>query len=75
MEFDENTIYTGALTELVDLYDDDDLPGSPSNIWPDDKAWFIYTDYDLWATKVSGSADLISRLAADPELETVSLSF
>ena len=34
-EFDDPVIYRGPLGELVELYDDPDLPGSPSNIWPD----------------------------------------
>ena len=49
--------------------------GAPNNIWPDDKAWFTYTDYDLWATKVSGSQDLIARILEDDELEGVILDF
>ena len=74
-EFDEHLVYRGKLKELVEPYDDDGLPGSPSNIWSDQKSWFVYTDWDLWATKVSGSADLINGLTADTELETVLLSF
>jgi hypothetical protein len=74
-EFDERVIYTGAMKELVDLFETGGLIGSPSNFWPDERSWFVYTDWDLWATKVSGTADLINRLVADTELETVSLSF
>jgi hypothetical protein len=33
--------------------------------------WFGYTDWDAWATKVSGSAALIADLIADDELETI----
>ena len=51
------------------------MPGSPSNFWPEDQSWFVYTDWDRSSTKVSGNADLINRLATDPELETVSLPF
>lgn len=68
-------IFEGATRELATLYDNSNVIGSPSNIWPDGREWFVYTDYDLWATKVSGNADLIDRLVADTELETVSLSF
>jgi hypothetical protein len=74
-EFEEHVVYVGELGELVALYDDEDLPGSPSNIWPGDRSWFVYTDWDLWATKVSGSAELAGRLIADTELEAVSLPF
>jgi hypothetical protein len=74
-DYDHDTLYTAELRELIELYDDEDLPGSPSNIWPDDRSWLVYTDADLWATKVSGSAELIARLRADPELEVVTLPF
>ncbi|MFX4270757.1 hypothetical protein ACQBAR_09085 [Propionibacteriaceae bacterium Y1685] len=43
---------------------------SPSNIWPVDRSWFVLTDWDLMGTKISGSAELISRLEAEPGLET-----
>lgn len=50
----------------------EDLPGfSPSNMWPGDRSWFVYTDYDLCGTKVSGSAALIAALRAEPDLETL----
>lgn len=74
-EFDEPVLYRGGLGELSGLYDDEELPGSPSNIWPDNKSWFVYTDWDLWGTKISGSPELINRLTADLKLETVKLSF
>ncbi|MDQ3858873.1 MAG: hypothetical protein M3327_10585 [Actinomycetota bacterium] len=74
-EFDEHVIYTGKLKQLVELYENEELPGSPSNFWPDDMSWFVYTDWDLWATKVSGSRALVDGLTADSDLETVSLKF
>jgi len=46
---------------------------SPTNIWPDGRAWFVYTDYDLCSTQVSGSSALVADLANDPGLETVRL--
>lgn len=46
-------------------------PFTASNIWPDDRAWFVHTDYDLLATKVSGTANLINAIRSDPRLETL----
>jgi hypothetical protein len=42
--------------------------------WPPDSSWFIYTDWDLMATRISGSQTLSSRLnrdglSSEPELE------
>jgi hypothetical protein len=45
--------------------------GTPSNWWPSDRAWMVYTDWDLWATKVSGTADLIDAIASDERLEAM----
>ncbi len=42
---------------------------TPTNIWPIDRSWFVYSDYDLWTTKVSGSAELIADLWRHPDLE------
>lgn len=70
-DFDNPYVLQGQLSELWALYDRDDVYGSPSNIWPEDRSWFIYTDWDLFGTQVSGSAELITSIVADPELETV----
>jgi hypothetical protein len=45
--------------------------GSPTNIWPGDNAWFVYTDADLWGTRVSGTDDLIQAITGDDELEAI----
>jgi hypothetical protein len=72
-KYDELVIYTCRLNELVGLVDTAVEPCGPSNIWPEDRSWLVYTNYDLWGTKVSGSAELIASLSADTELETVAL--
>jgi len=45
--------------------------GTPSNWWPVDQTWMLYTDWDLWATKVSGTAELIDAIVNDEALETI----
>ena len=72
--FDDDA-YTCELRELIDLYENDGVPGSPSNIWPSDQSWFVYANADLWGTKVSGREDLVGRLRDDRDLESVSLPF
>jgi hypothetical protein len=44
---------------------------TPNNIWPADRPWLIYTDYDLEATRVSGSTEVIDAVCADDYLDTV----
>jgi hypothetical protein len=73
-DFDERTMFRCELGELPDLYDETEASqGTPNNIWPDDRSWFTYTDFDLWATRVSGDHDLVRRLLADAQIETVSI--
>jgi hypothetical protein len=66
--------FQGTLAEAITQYDDQSQRGAPNNIWPTDRSWLVYTDCDLWATKVSGSADLITSLLIDDDLETVQIS-
>jgi hypothetical protein len=71
-DFENDTLFRASLAEVGTLYDS--VRGAPNNLWPLDRSWFLYTDTDLWATKLSGSTDLISALDRDPALETVALS-
>lgn len=62
-------VYAGELHELVDLYESDDVTGSPTNFWPTDRSWLVYTDWDLCGTRVSGDERLINAIATDRTLE------
>jgi len=73
--FDEVTLFRCDLRELRSVWDADAFDGSPSNIWPADRSWFVYTDWDLTGTKVSGTDELVSAIEADEELEAVRLTF
>lgn len=44
---------------------------TPNNVWAVDRSWFVYTDADLWGTRVSGRADLIAALREATHLETI----
>ena len=67
-------VYVSTLSEVPDLYeldlDEFDVSGSPTNLWPSDRSWLVYTDWDLCGTRVSGSEALIGRLLEDEALET-----
>ena len=67
----EEVVYRCELSDLPELYEDEDVYGSPSNFWPDGAAWYVYTDWDYWGSKVSGTYDLTARLTADADLETI----
>jgi hypothetical protein len=72
-DFNNHTMHLCSLRELSHLYDDQ--AGAPNNIWPEDRQWFVYTDHDLWATKISGRSSLIDSLQGDSALEPVVLRF
>jgi hypothetical protein len=66
------TVYSGDLFDLLPLIRSQrGTRLTPSNFWPSDHSWFVYTDYDLWATRVSGSQALIDALTEDGELDTI----
>jgi hypothetical protein len=70
-EFDELLLFTGPLSAIPSLVDSKHGRwATPNNFWPEDHSWFVFTDYDSWATKVSGPESLIQRLRSDPDLET-----
>jgi hypothetical protein len=51
--------------EQVDVYH------SPANIWPADRSWLVFTDWDLSGTKVYGPPGLLAMIEEDEFLETV----
>jgi hypothetical protein len=42
-----------TLAQARRQYDDPEQRGVANNLWASDRSWFIYTDYDLYGTKVS----------------------
>lgn len=44
---------------------------SPELWWPEDRAWLLWTDYDLMGTRVFGSKELIDALHASADIETL----
>ena len=70
-DLDSRMVLRGPLHALAKVVEDESIKTTPSNIWPDDRSWFVWTDWDLWGTKVSGTADLIAGLQSVPALEIV----
>ena len=66
------TIYAGDLRDLPSLVGSQQgTPLTPNNMLPADHSWLIYTEYDLRATQVSGSVELIDALREHGHLDTV----
>lgn len=72
-DWDDETVVAGRLGDAAALYDHPAMPSCPSNLWPEDRSWVVYCDWDLWGTKVVGPTALIEALLADPELEALRL--
>lgn len=66
---DAVTVYAGSIHDVPELAAELDF--SPSNLWPADRSWLLYTDWDLTATRVSGSRELIAAIEADRDIETL----
>jgi hypothetical protein len=66
------TVYAGKLSDVPALVASQHGTGfTPNNIWPADRSWLIYTDFDLEATRVSGSTPVIDAVCANDHLDTV----
>ncbi|MEW2028938.1 hypothetical protein AB0901_00220 [Streptomyces roseifaciens] len=72
-DFDNLHVLSGRLGDAQVLYDIDEPDFSPSNLCPEDRSWIVYTDYDLWGTKVVGPTAPIDALVCDTEIEAVRL--
>jgi hypothetical protein len=46
------------------------LPQSPNLFWPQDHAWCVASEIDLFCTLIAGSEALAQALMGDPRLET-----
>ena len=52
------------------LTEDCFMPESPNLFWPEDRAWCVASEIDLYCTLVAGSEALAEALIADKRLET-----
>ncbi|MFJ5927023.1 hypothetical protein ACIQF6_30975 [Kitasatospora sp. NPDC092948] len=72
-DFKTQHVVTARLGDALALFDYPEAEFTPANFWPQDRSWLLWTDYDLWATKVVGPTALIEAVLTDPELEALRL--
>ncbi|MFJ7969707.1 hypothetical protein [Streptomyces sp. NPDC096324] len=72
-DFEKGQVRSGRLGDAQRLFDNPDILYTPSNLWAVDRSWVVFTDYDLWGTKVCGPRPLVEALLADPEIEAIRL--
>jgi hypothetical protein len=72
-DFDHPHLWHVPLGDIPSLLSVNGGPydSSPTNVWSCDRSWFVWTDWDLQGTRVSGSRRLIESMKATAELETV----
>lgn len=75
-QWDVPDLWVGPLAALPTLVraNGGDHDFTPSNVWPADRSWFVWTDWDLDGTWVAGSAELVDSVRRHPVLETVEWS-
>ena len=68
-------VLTGPLRAVFDAARLNPGGLTPDNIWPADRSWLLWSDYDLWGTRLIGSTDLVAAVDADLELETIDFTY
>ncbi|GAB3822640.1 hypothetical protein GCM10028820_33720 [Tessaracoccus terricola] len=73
-DFDTPHLWRGPLGAVPELIEQrgGTYGSSPSNFWSVDREWFVWSDWDLQGTKVSGAEGLIGSLQNTSSLETLS---
>ncbi|WP_311214273.1 MULTISPECIES: hypothetical protein [unclassified Arthrobacter] len=65
-------VFSFELDALLPALLEPTLPNpTPEFWWPEDRAWVVWTDWDLLGSKVFGSKELIESLRRHPDLETL----
>ncbi len=70
-DYESDLLFEGTLQDVFAARAVERVNSSPNRWWPEDRRWFIHTDYDLTFTLVGGEIDLIDALVSDEELECV----
>lgn|SRR3989442_323405 len=68
---ESDLLFEGILGDVVQTYDLEEVYGSPTHWWPDDRGWCAHTDWDLTFTLIGGRTQLIEVLISDRDLECV----
>ncbi len=72
-EVENGHLYTGKLKDIFTIYNKGEMDGlaSPTYWWPEDRSWFISTDYDLDFTIFGGGKQLFNALMSNEKLECI----
>jgi hypothetical protein len=60
----------GMVSNLLTVSDPNDRV-TPELWWPENRAWLVWSDYDLMGSKIFGSRALIQQVREHPDIETL----
>ena len=70
----EDILFEGALSDASKFPDElESVRFTPTNWFPENRAWLVHTDYDLTFTLIGGSQSLADDLMASPVLECLTV--
>ena len=70
-DYESDLVFDGTLEDIFEVQKIEAVHGSPTNWWPEDRSWFVHTDYDLTFTLVGGTREIVDSLLSNPELESI----
>ena len=69
--YESDLLFEGKLIDVFATYNLESVHGSPTQWWPEDRGWFVCSDWDLTFTLVGGSEEIIDELISNLDLEAV----
>lgn len=70
-DYENDLLYEGDLEDIFEVRSVENVHASPSTWWPENRQWFVHTDYDLCFTLVGGSAEMIQKLVTNEIIECI----
>lgn len=74
-DWEKDRIYKGKISELNQLFENEELRLTPSLIYPKDRQWVVNTDYDLSFSFIGGERKLVDELVHQNENEIYELKY
>jgi len=75
VSWNQDLQYRGSIDYLEQLASDREVRGTPSSIYPDDKSWYIGSNYDSTFTCVGGPRELIDSIKQNKKFEIFELPY
>ena len=70
-DYESDWLFEGRLDDVFLARNVPGVHASPTCWWPEDRKWFVYTDYDLAFTLFAGDIETIDTLVSNPNLECI----